>query len=143
MNRTAKGETTMEKVFVYGSLRTDFWNYDKVLKNRVRHVQEGSIEGALYHLPAGYPAVIDGKDRVYGEVFTLSKDNVIKSLDVLEGYTGEGENNLYERKKCKVRLADGTEEMCWVYLYADKSEARKSGRLVSHGDWKVFKNNNN
>lgn len=137
---TAKGETNMEKVFVYGSLRTDFWNYDKVLKNRVRHVQEGCIEGSLYHLPAGYPAAISGAGQIYGEVFTLSRDKVIKSLDVLEGYAGEGKDNLYERKKCKVLLQDGTEEMCWVYLYVDEAAAKKYGKPVSQGDWKVFMN---
>ena len=89
----------MEKVFVYGSLRTDFWNYDKVLKNRVRQVEKGQIKGDLYHLPAGYPAVILGEGTVYGEVITLSQDKILKSLDLLEGYMGEGEENLYVRVK--------------------------------------------
>lgn len=131
----------MEKVFVYGSLRTDFWNYDKVLKNRVRQVQKGQIQGDLYHLPAGYPAVIPGKGEVYGEVFTLSQDKILRSLDLLEGYMGEGEENLYIRTKQKVRLEDGTEEMCWVYIYVDVKAARKEGKYIAYGDWKKFKNN--
>lgn len=130
----------MEKVFVYGSLRTDFWNYDKVLKNRVKHVQKGYIKGDLYHLPAGYPAIVSGEGNVYGEVFTISQDKIIKSLDLLEGYLGEGQDNLYERKKCQVKLEDGTEESCWAYIYVDEKMARKKGKYIKEGDWKVFMN---
>ncbi|MBS5316997.1 MAG: gamma-glutamylcyclotransferase [Clostridiales bacterium] len=131
----------MEKVFVYGSLRTDFWNYDKVLKNRVRQVEKGQIEGDLYHLPAGYPAVILGEGTVYGEVITLSQDKILKSLDLLEGYMGEGEENLYVRVKQKVHLEDGSQQMCWVYIYVDEKVAKKEGKYIPHGDWKEFKNN--
>lgn len=131
----------MEKVFVYGSLRTDFWNYDKVLKNRVRQVEKGQIKGDLYHLPAGYPAVILGEGTVYGEVITLSQDKILKSLDLLEGYMGEGEENLYVRVKQKVHLEDGSQKMCWVYIYVDEKVAKKEGKYIPHGDWKEFKNN--
>ncbi|MEG0318844.1 MAG: gamma-glutamylcyclotransferase, partial [Niameybacter sp.] len=75
----------MEKIFVYGSLRQDFWNYDKVLKNRVCHIEQGTIKGSMYHLPAGYPAVISGTDDIHGEVMTMSQHKLLKSLDFLEG----------------------------------------------------------
>ncbi|MBU3812124.1 MAG: gamma-glutamylcyclotransferase [Candidatus Niameybacter stercoravium] len=132
----------MEKVFVYGSLRTDFWNYDKVLKNRVRQVEKGKIKGDLYHLPAGYPAVIPGEGTVYGEVVTLSQDKILKSLDLLEGYMGEGEGeeNLYVRVKQKVHLEDGSQQMCWAYIYVDEKAAKKEGKYIPYGDWKEFKN---
>ena len=130
----------MEKIFVYGSLRQDFWNHDKVLKNRVRQIQKGTIQGKLYHLPAGYPAVIKGEDQVHGEVMTFTQDKLLKSLDVLEGYFGEGQDNLYIRTKHKTTLEDGSEAWCWVYTYADEEAARKKGRYISNGDWKKFVN---
>lgn len=128
----------MEKVFVYGSLRRGFLNHDKVLKNKVKHVEGGYAEGSLYHLPAGYPAIIEGKQEVYGEVFTIRQAKTIKSLDLLEGYLGEGQNNLYERKKMKVRLEDGTVEDCWVYVHANKEYVKRVGVAVEHGDWGKF-----
>ncbi|MGL4737693.1 MAG: gamma-glutamylcyclotransferase family protein [Cellulosilyticaceae bacterium] len=128
----------MEKIFVYGSLMSGFWNYDKVLKNRVRKVEKASVSGELYHLPAGYPAVVEGRQRVEGEVITISQEKLLKSLDLLEGYMGEGEDNLYERRKKTVVLEDGTIEECWVYLYVDQKLARKEGRLIPHGNWRHF-----
>ena len=92
-------------------------------------------------MPAGYPAVILGEGTVYGEVITLSQDKILKSLDLLEGYMGEGEENLYVRVKQKVHLEDGSQQMCWVYIYVDEKVAKKEGKYIPHGDWKEFKNN--
>lgn len=128
----------MEKIFVYGSLMSGFWNYDKVLKNRVLKVEKASVEGELYHLPAGYPAVVEGQARVEGEVMTISQEKLLKSLDLLEGYMGEGEDNLYERQKKIVQLEDGTQEECWVYIYVDQKSARKEGKPIRHGNWRNF-----
>lgn len=129
----------MEKIFVYGSLRKDFWNHDKVLKNRVKHIESGCIKGfSLYHLPAGYPAIISGNDIVHGEICTLSNDKHLKSIDLLEGYTGNSEKDLYIRKKKPVLLSTGKEELCWVYLYINEKHVRNKGKYIAHGDWKKY-----
>ena len=75
----------MEKIFVYGSLLKDFWNHDRVLKHRVRSIEKGTIKGELYHLPAGYPAIISGENLIYGEICTLTHHKHLKSIDLLEG----------------------------------------------------------
>ncbi len=128
----------MEKIFVYGSLRQDFWNHDKVLKNRVRNIIPGTIHGALYHLPAGYPAITSGTDTVHGEVCILSRNKHLKSIDLLEGYTGDPSIDLYTRKKKTVTFADGHTEECWVYLYIDQNYVKKKGAYIPHGDWRKF-----
>ncbi|MGL4797788.1 MAG: gamma-glutamylcyclotransferase family protein [Cellulosilyticaceae bacterium] len=130
----------MEKIFVYGSLRTQFWNHDKVLKNRVRKVEEATIKGELFHLPEGYPAVVEGKETIYGELLTVSQEKILKSIDFLEGYFGEGEDNLYVRKKIKVATEAGEEEG-WTYMYVNASYAKKKGRKVAKGDWAHFVEN--
>ncbi|MEG0013616.1 MAG: gamma-glutamylcyclotransferase family protein [Cellulosilyticaceae bacterium] len=132
----------MEKIFVYGSLMSSFWNHDKVLKNRVKHLVKGQIKGKLYHLPEGYPAVVEGEESVYGEVCTIAQDKIIKSLDLLEGYLGEGQDNLYERQKRKVILENGQEEECWAYIYVNKEYAKTKGIGIVHGDWKKFMGKN-
>ncbi|MGL4345745.1 MAG: gamma-glutamylcyclotransferase family protein [Cellulosilyticaceae bacterium] len=128
----------MEKIFVYGSLMSGFWNYDKVLKNRVRKVEKAFVKGELYQLPAGYPAIVDGKAHITGEVMTITQQKLMKSLDLLEGYMGEGEDNLYERHKKEVLLEDGRVEECWVYVYVDQNEARRDGEPIRHGNWRKY-----
>lgn len=128
----------MEKIFVYGSLRLGFWNFDKVLRHRVSHVQKAVIKGTLYQLPAGYPALLQGNSIIHGEVFTLSKATTLKSIDLLEGYIEEGSNNLYVRQKSPVFLEDGTQIDCWVYRYTDETYVLQKGQLIPHGDWSKF-----
>ena len=61
-----------KKIFVYGSLRTGFFNYNKYLMGKVNDSKVGKVNGQLYHMPhKGYPALIEGNDEVFGEVMTL------------------------------------------------------------------------
>lgn len=128
----------MEKIFVYGSLRQEFWNHDKVLKNRLRNIELGTICGELYHLPAGYPAITTGTDTIHGEVCTLSQAKHLKSIDLLEGYTGDPSIDLYTREKKVVTFADGHTEECWVYVYMDENYVKRKGQYIPHGDWRKF-----
>ncbi|MHC1748904.1 MAG: gamma-glutamylcyclotransferase [Cellulosilyticaceae bacterium] len=128
----------MEKIFVYGSLMKSFRNHDKVLKHRATETGKGKIKGALYHLPEGYPAVTTGDMAVHGEVYTLSKNKLIKGIDLLEGYLGEGKDNLYERRRQLVTLEDGKVVECWSYMYVNEGYAKRKGKLVKDGNWAKF-----
>lgn len=132
----------MEKIFVYGSLLQDFWNHDRVLKNRVRSIEKGTIVGDLYHLPAGYPAITSGENRIYGEVCTLSHPKHLKSIDLLEGYSGDPKIDLYKREKRTVTLKDGSTTECWVYVYVDENYVKRKGKYIAHGDWGKFMRHN-
>lgn len=129
----------MKKIFVYGSLRQGFWNYDKVLKHRIKNIELGSIKGfSLYHLPEGYPAIIKGEDIIHGEICTLSNAKHLKSIDLLEGYAGDASTDLYTRIKQPVLLSTGEEELCWVYVYTNPQYVQNKGKYIPHGDWKKF-----
>ena len=53
--------------FVYGSLMEGFWNYEKVLKNKVIEKKAVFVHGTLYHLKhKGYPALLKGQNKIYG-----------------------------------------------------------------------------
>ena len=132
----------MEKIFVYGSLLKDFWNHDRVLKNRVRSIKKGTIQGELYHLPAGYPAITSGSNLIHGEVCTLTHSKHLKSIDLLEGYTGDSNIDLYTREKRTVTFPDGSTTECWVYIYMDESYVTQKGKYIAHGDWSKFMRNN-
>ena len=61
------------KIFVYGSLREGFFNYDLYLKGKIKSIRPAIIEGYdLYHMPyKGYPAIFSGKQTIIGEVVEL------------------------------------------------------------------------
>lgn len=132
----------MEKIFVYGSLLKDFWNHDRVLKNRVRSIEKGTIKGELYHLPAGYPAITSGSNLIHGEICTLTHSKHLKSIDLLEGYTGNAEIDLYTREKRMVTLQDGSVTECWVYIYMDEKYVMRKGQHIPHGNWGKFMRHN-
>ena len=136
----AKGGLFMERVFVYGSLREGFWNFQRLLKGKVNSITSAEIKGILYHLPEGYPAVIEGDGNVKGEVVELVDDDLLVKLDNLECYRGEGQNNLYDRKNIKVRLEGGEDIYCWVYFYnrGNFQHLKENGVLITDGDWKKF-----
>ena len=60
-------------IFVYGSLREGFFNYDIYLKGKVKSIRPAEISGfELYHMPyKGYPAVLPGNSTIVGEVVEL------------------------------------------------------------------------
>ena len=96
------------KMFAYGSLREDFFNYDKYLKGNVISNRMAKIKDVvLYHMPyKGYPAVLSGLGEVVGEVMELSNyDEVMAAVDKMEGVLGEGNpNNEYNKVLVEVEF---------------------------------------
>ncbi|WP_083801341.1 gamma-glutamylcyclotransferase family protein [Cellulosilyticum lentocellum] len=71
-----------------------------------------------------------------GETCVLSNAKHLKSIDLLEGYTGNSKKDLYIREKGPVLLSTGEEELCWVYLYINEKHVRNNGKYIAHRDWK-------
>ena len=55
-------------IFVYGSLREGFFNYDKYLSGKISKKMNAKLNNVeLYHMPyKGYPAIINGQDSILG-----------------------------------------------------------------------------
>lgn len=135
----------IDKIFVYGSLRSDMFNYNKLLNGKVYKVYKGTIKGRLFHLDnKGYPAVIPGNENIFGELMELKDFNKsLEELDELENYTEDNNENCeYLRKEVKVKLEDGSIEKAYYYEYNPESNINKNDNLlpVSYGDWKVYMN---
>lgn len=126
------------KVFVYGTLMKGFGNYNYYLKDRIISLKKGETEGLLYHLPAGYPGMIEGKGTVKGQIVELLNNGDIEKLDGLEGFYGEGKNNLYDRIEKEVFTEDGETLYCQAYIYRDIEYARNYGIYIQDGNWKSF-----
>ncbi len=135
--------TEEKKIFVYGSLREGFFNYDKYLSGRVSTPTLGVVKGKLYHLSdKGYPALLDGEDEVIGEIMEMKdfyKD--IVPMDEMEGYLSAEDTSLneYTRTVMTVKnLKTNLEESVYVYKYEHYTQEDFATHAVylPHGDWK-------
>ncbi|MDU3524841.1 gamma-glutamylcyclotransferase family protein [Clostridium sp.] len=133
------------KIFVYGSLREGFFNYDLYLKGKINSIRPAEISGfELYHMPyKGYPAVLPGKNTIVGEVVELiNYDSTLKPMDEMEGFLGEGNpNNEYSRKIVKVKLTDDESfEDCYSYFYNKDIDTKFQDEAIyiENGDWKEY-----
>lgn len=132
-----------KKIFVYGSLRTGFFNYNKYLLGKVSNAQVGKVKGKLYHMPQkGYPALLEGNDDIWGEVMTLNNfESVMIPMDKMENYYGiNDDKNEYNRIVMDVELLDGSKESCYVYYYVmnDEKSFKENSVYISNGDWKNY-----
>ncbi len=137
-NEIESGKVHLNKVFVYGTLMKNFWNHKRYLEGRINRITQGKTRGLLYHLPEGYPALLEGNEIVQGEVIEPVDDDLLRSLDMLEGYAEGRSNNLYVRDVKDILTEDGEKTTCWVYIYADERYAQENGILVSDGNWRKF-----
>lgn len=132
----------LEKVFVYGSLRKDMFNYNRLLKGKVKHSEIGMIKGSLYHLEnKGYPAIIEGEELIVGEVMEFYNfKEVLLELDELEGFEYGDIDSEYLREEVEVVLKNGNREKCYFYKYNEKAKENKEDSLlrVSINDWKEY-----
>lgn len=76
----------IERVFVYGTLRKGDFNHPLITRVGGIFVGTEWIDGyQMYHL-GGFPGVVRGKGKVFGEVYVLPMPKyALKRLDRLEG----------------------------------------------------------
>ena len=138
-------------VFVYGSLREGFFNYDKYLKGKVNSIKPAKINNmTVYHMPyKGYPAIMKGEGTVYGEIMEIKPemyDETMSAMDEMEGFIRENNpQNEYEKTILEVEhLDDGKTEKCYVYFYNKDIDPKFEDQsvFVTHGDWVKHMNDN-
>jgi gamma-glutamylcyclotransferase (GGCT)/AIG2-like uncharacterized protein YtfP len=109
-----------DAVFVYGTLmrgqcRASFWPVSPL------SVCEGWVRGSLYGRP-DYPAMTAGQERVNGELWRFSVDQmpvVIERLDEIEGTNQANQPDLYLRVVVEVFGSDdGSQGKAFAYHYA-------------------------
>lgn len=129
-----------KQLFVYGTLMAGFENYSRYLKAWVKKIFPATVKGELFHLPEGYPALVEGNGTVRGELMIIPElKGIIDKLDDLEDYHGEGMDNLYERVIMPVEIqSTGVGTEAYVYIFCDSKYARRKGIPVPDGDWRKF-----
>lgn len=131
------------KIFVYGTLMKDFRNYNKYLKGKVTSIKPAYIYGSLYHLHIhDCPAIIDGTDKVYGQVIGFidnSEHSVLNSIDQFEKYFFDGDEVIYERKAVDVNYLDNRIEKLSFYKLTRLSVLEsENAKYIATGDWKDY-----
>lgn len=123
------------EVFVYGTLRQHETN-NYLLKDARCVSRQCWTNGTLYDTGCGYPAMVAGTSiRVYGEVYEVTAEQ-LKRLDVLEGYEGQGKNNLYDRITQEVHTDFGIIEAL-LYVFSDENVSELEA--INFGDWKCHR----
>ena len=139
-------------LFVYGSLREGFFNYNKYLTNKVIEKRAAKLENMrLYHMPyKGYPAITSGDDTVIGEIMVIREDayeDTMKAMDEMEGFIGENNpENEYHKVILEVEnLHTNKKEKCFVYFYNKEKDTffDNMAIYIPHGDWKEYMLNGN
>lgn len=132
-------------LFVYGSLREGFFNYNKYLDKKVVVKYDAILNGMkLYHMPyKGYPAITPGNDTILGEIMVINEDvydETVKAMDEMEGFISENNpENEYHKVVLEVEnLQTNEKEKCFVYFYnKDKDKVFENEAIyIQSGDWK-------
>ncbi|WP_019122314.1 gamma-glutamylcyclotransferase family protein [Brevibacillus massiliensis] len=118
-------------VFVYGTLLPGECNHH-VVKPYLIQTEPGRVRGRLYDIGA-YPALVldETGDWVEGEWHGISAEG-LKDLDELEGYSGEGQSNEYDRVWVEDREAN---RAGWVYVYGDS----RGYPPIPGGSWRQWR----
>lgn len=126
----------LELIFVYGTLRQGFCNYQRYLQHKktVKFICNDSIMAKMYTAHWAFPYIqlseFEG-DKVFGEVYEVPMKLIIEELDRLEGYDPKRADNLYNRKI--VKTISGHE----VFVYeAGSFIMDRACAYLPNGDWK-------
>ena len=123
-----------DSVFVYGTLKPGLRYHPVAQQGGAFEKEEAFLEGfELYHLhPENYPALIPGKDKVYGWIYTYKNiDKALVHLDELEGLHLQPPE--YERV---ITIAKPGEKRVWVYLFLNQARLEKEGAVrLESGVW--------
>jgi gamma-glutamylcyclotransferase (GGCT)/AIG2-like uncharacterized protein YtfP len=109
-----------ELAFFYGTLMTGFDRRRRAgIESKLRYVDRGWIQAALFDLGI-YPAAVPTPDgRVWGEIYEIDEPaSVLNALDEIEGYSpGDPDRSLYTRALVPATLERGDVVDVWVYFY--------------------------
>jgi gamma-glutamylcyclotransferase (GGCT)/AIG2-like uncharacterized protein YtfP len=131
------------RFFVYGTLqrgqeRAKFWP-------RPPLSVETAFTLARLHDLGPYPAMIEGADRVRGELWTLAEGDLAQTLDVLDAVEGynQGGADWYVRRVIECSTLDGRRHAGYSYFWGGRHDISATP-VVSAGadgfcDWKEFK----
>ncbi|WP_204138039.1 gamma-glutamylcyclotransferase [Halomicronema sp. CCY15110] len=128
----------MCKLFVYGTLKPDESAYANYCAPHVMRAEVALMQGQLFHLPQGYPAMTVGDRWVTGALLTLRDEAAIAHIDQFEDYdpTLPATSNLYQRLQRPVfATTQAPLGTAWAYLMAAERVIALGGIPIDEGIW--------
>jgi len=124
------------RVFVYGTLLPGCRNHERWAAPHLISCEPARARGELYHLPAGYPAVVEGGGWVRGCLLELP-DHVLADLDELEAFDPSApmEENEYYRREITATLSNGSACPAWIYFMTPERVQAMRGARIPSGNW--------
>ena len=126
------------RVFVYGTLKPGEANHKRYCAGKVVNVKRAFVQGKLFALPMGYPAMTLGDSQVYGYLLSFSNPRILNELDVLEDYQPNRQppEKLYNRQIIEVYEPQSLSlGWAWVYLMTVQQVEQLGGFLQPDGWW--------
>lgn len=130
---------SVQSIFVYGTLkreqcRAGHWPH------RPHCIQLAAVDGRLFDLGA-YPAMIHGRNRVAGELWSFDEELVndtLRTLDAIEDFFGEP-TDLYRREivECEAE-GESTPLLAYAYYYARPHELDLTTEIQPSADGKCY-----
>ena len=117
--------------FVYGTLIKGMGN-DVLIPDEAKRIK-GYTKGRMYNVGL-FPAVVDGNDKIHGEIVFVPSflyKRTMRVLDTLEGYHGK-DDDMYKRRIVDVWDIDGNETLAWIYIW---NRGIKDLEYIPHGSW--------
>lgn len=121
------GSETFERLFVYGTLMPDGYNFNRI-EEFVLGSRPGRIHGSLVDL-GSFPALLSGDGVVEGVLLDV-RPAALEITDRIEVFRQDKGSSLYIREFVTVVFADGTSTVAWTYLFADPNRIADRPRLV-------------
>ena len=123
-----------QRVFVYGSLRRGERYHLLLAESKVEALQAWT-KGELIDTGWGYPGLMEGEDRVYGELYRVDEKTLAR-LDHLEGYQSDApvKPGGYRRVRRRIYTDRGPVK---AYVYLFEMPETHPFRKVMYGDWKA------
>lgn len=131
----------MIPIFVYGTLREGFFNFDRILKGRTTDIKPATLEGYDMLNLGAFPGIITGDNVVHGELISINPNvylQTLQILDKLEGYDpSQKGKSLYHREIQRVKLEDGTVADAYVYIY-NRKQGITGFSPIESGNWVTY-----
>ena len=126
----------VKHIFVYGTLCRGGANHDRHCADALT-IEPAVTTGRLYHLPTGYPAMIESADgQVFGEAMTFPDlSATLREIDRLEGYRpDQPDHSLYLRRIRPISLLNSGLTVT-AYCYIWRGPLPSGACLLGSGYW--------
>lgn len=124
-------------LFVYGTLKPGQSGFDQFCRGQVIALTPALVQGRLYQLSLGYPALSQEPGWVEGVLLTLARQDSLAAIDAFEEYDPRcpGQSPYQRRWQSVYRLDLTPLSQAWVYTMELDQIRTYGGQWLPKGIW--------